>query len=70
MRLRIIALLTAMATFLTTLAGTMFGSRNKNIGDDSLVKPDTWAATDALGRTLPMKGDVRKKNSRKFVGMF
>ena len=67
---KIIALIMAIMTFFSTLSGAVFGSRNKNVGTDSLVKPDTWAATDALGRTLPMKGDVRKKNSRKFVGMF
>ena len=37
---------------------------------DSINPANTWAATDGLGRTLPLKGDVRKKNKRKFVGLF
>ena len=31
---------------------------------------DTWAATDALGRDLPMGGDVRPPQDDKFVGIF
>ena len=31
---------------------------------------DTWAATDALGRVLPMSGEVRERRDDKFVGMF
>jgi len=31
---------------------------------------DTWAATDALGRTLPMGGEVRAPQPGKVVGMF
>lgn len=32
--------------------------------------PDTWAATDALGRVVPVAGDVRPPRSDRFVGMF
>lgn len=31
---------------------------------------DTWAATDALGRDLPMGGEVRPPQDDKFVGIF
>lgn len=31
---------------------------------------DTWAATDALGRVLPMGGEVRPPQEDKFVGIF
>ena len=31
---------------------------------------DTWAATDALGRSLPMGGEVRPPQDDKFVGIF
>ena len=31
---------------------------------------DTWAATDALGRDLPMGGEVRPPQSDRFVGIF
>ena len=70
MRSRLIAFLTSLSVLLSSVTGLLFGSRNRNLPIDSPVKPDTWAATDGLGRTLPMKGDVRKKNKRKFVGLF
>ncbi|BCM94434.1 hypothetical protein IAD21_06341 [Abditibacteriota bacterium] len=31
---------------------------------------DTWAATDALGRTLPLGGEIRAPQEDKFVGIF
>ena len=70
MRSRLIAFLTSLSVLFSSVTGLLFGSRNRNLPTDSPVKPDTWAATDGLGRTLPMKGDVRKKNKRKFVGLF
>ena len=35
-----------------------------------ILTPDTWAATDALGRTLPMAGTAPTLRSGKFVGVF
>ncbi len=43
---------------------------NKNVQHEQKVLPDTWAAVDGLGRTLPVAGEVDKKNDKKFVGMF
>ncbi len=34
------------------------------------IYADTWAATDALGRTLPMGGEVRPPQDDKIVGIF
>lgn len=34
------------------------------------IKPTTWAATDGLGRTLSLYGDVSEKREDRFVGMF
>jgi len=34
------------------------------------IAPDTWAATDALGRTLPSAANAPSPRSGKYVGMF
>ena len=67
---KIIAWFMSVITFFTSLAPGFFGSSNRNVAVNADVKPETWAAVDGLGRTLPMAGEVRKKNDRKFVGMF
>lgn len=66
-----------MAFFMALIAaftGTMpciFGNnKNKNIQPDSLIRPETWAAADGLGRTLPAKNEIKAKDESKFVGMF
>ncbi len=59
-----------VAAFFMSLFAFFFGSPNRNQPAESNIRPDTWAAVDGLGRTLPMAGEVREKNNRKFVGMF
>ena len=34
------------------------------------LEPDTWVATDGLGRTLPTAGMVHAVRKDKFVGIF
>ena len=34
------------------------------------LAPDTWVATDALGRTLPTAADARPRRSDRYVGVF
>ncbi|MBQ6419926.1 MAG: hypothetical protein IJK02_02520 [Clostridia bacterium] len=67
---RLVSCFMSAVTFLASLAPCIFGSPNRNPPFRTDVRPDTWAAVDGLGRTLPMAGEVRKKNCRKFVGMF
>ncbi len=67
---KILALLSAVGVFLSTIFCFVCGGRNKNIPPQADILPDTWAATDGLGRTLPMAGEVRQKDEHKFVGMF
>jgi len=44
---------------------------NTNEYDQSaLVKPETWALTDGLGRAAPLKGEVKERDDSKFVGLF
>ena len=62
--------ITAITAFFTALFPAVFGSPNRQTPAATDIQPDTWAAVDGLGRTLPMAGDVREKNDRKFVGMF
>ena len=67
---RLISWLTAAASAFTALMPWFFGSPNRNAASVSKVQPETWAAVDGLGRTLPAAGEVRRRNDRKFVGMF
>ena len=60
----------SLLTAFTSLAPWFFGSPNRRVDAPADIRPDTWAAVDGLGRTLPLKGEVREKNDRKFVGMF
>ena len=55
---------------LLTVWGALVGGTNQNIQAKSDVLPDTWTATDGLGRTLPANGEVRAKDGKKFVGLF
>lgn len=68
---KIISIIVSIMTAITSLLPGIFGN-NKNINKsvDSLIKPDTWAAVDGLGRTLPCIGEVKEKDESKFVGMF
>lgn len=53
--------------------GGLFTGKIFNVnkrGEDSPIKPETWALTDGLGRTAPQRGEVREKNRKKFVGLF
>ncbi len=67
---RIFAFMMSIFTALAAMFPTVFGSPNRNVPEESNIRPETWAAVDGLGRTLPVKGEVRAKNDRKFVGMF
>ena len=67
---RIFAFMMSLFTALAAMFPTVFGSPNRNAPEKSDIRPDTWAAVDGLGRSLPVKGEVREKNDRKFVGMF
>lgn len=65
------AVLTAILVFFSITSPMLIGNhKNVNEDYDSLVRPDTWALTDGLGRSAPMKGEVKAKDSEKFVGMF
>ena len=70
MTAKIIAFFLSLTTLFSSLWGSCFGGMNKNKQQKTNIMPDTWAAVDGLGRTLPMAGEVRKKNEKKFVGMF
>lgn len=68
---KIIAFLMTAITIITNSCPLLFGNNNnKNIEIDSLIMPETWAAVDGLGRTLPCADDVKEKDNTKFVGMF
>ncbi|MCR5150912.1 MAG: hypothetical protein K6B52_06775 [Clostridiales bacterium] len=67
---RIIAFFLSFTTLFSALWGLCFGGMNENIQKESNIMPDTWAAVDGLGRTLPLAGEVKEKDKTKFVGMF
>ena len=67
---RVFSFFMSLVTAFAALFPALFGSPNRNAPEKSDIRPDTWAAVDGLGRTLPVKGEVREKNDRKFVGMF
>lgn len=49
------------------------GEDLKNVSDfnnEFMAKPDTWACTDGLGRSLPLWEDAGKKREGKYVGLF
>ena len=69
--------LTIAATVSLLAAAAVIGGilmcQSKNINNrwkDLRVQPETWALIDGLGRTAPMKGDVKKEDKEKFVGLF
>jgi len=66
----ITAFFMSVILFFSPLAGLFTGGRNVNEQSEKTILPDTWAAVDGLGRTLPAAGEVRAKNDKKFVGMF
>ncbi len=50
---------------------TLFGPLSQSQEEERfLAAPDTWAATDGLGRTLPTNADTGGVRENKFVGMF
>ena len=67
---KINAFIMSLLALFTSFFPALFGGSNKNDMTVNTVKPDTWAAVDGLGRTLPVKGEVHKKDENKFVGMF
>ncbi len=71
---KIISAITALFTCLSLIPSSvktlLVGTENINTNTYGEVKPDTWAAVDGLGRTLPMYADVGATDNEKFVGMF
>ena len=68
---KIIAFFLAILAALGINTPLLFGNHgNINPGTDSLIRPETWAAVDGLGRTLPTAAEAGEKNEKKFVGMF
>ncbi len=64
------AILAFFMSLFSACPGIVGNNNNFNESYDGLVKPETWAMTDGLGRTLPMKAEVGEKDNTKFVGMF
>lgn len=62
-----IALLLALPA---TLNIYFFGTDNINADTYGQVRPDTWAAVDGLGRSLPTFTQVGETDNEKFVGLF
>lgn len=67
---KITAFFLSVTMFFSGILPGIFGGKNVNEDVSSLIKPDTWAMTDGLGRTLSLKGDVKEKDNSKFVGLF
>ena len=67
---RIKAFFMSLIMLITAAFPSIFGGTNKNVQEESLIRPETWAAVDGLGRTLPCAGEVRDKNDQKFAAMF
>lgn len=55
---------------LAALGGALLFMPNSKADEYRDLYADTWAATDALGRTLPMGGEVRPPQDDKFIGIF
>jgi hypothetical protein len=64
--------MTLRAPQLTTLAFALLliGGLTTMSGADRDLLSDTWAATDALGRTLPAAPECRAPRADRFVGIF
>jgi hypothetical protein len=61
---RILFTLSTCATLALTLPQTGYADEPRDI------RSDTWVATDALGRSLPVAEDVGPPRAKKFVGVF
>jgi hypothetical protein len=48
----------------------LVGARSGYAGEAQDVRSDTWVATDALGRSLPVAEEVGPPRANKFVGVF
>ena len=50
----------------------IFGNGSDHVNENTYgeVNPDTWTATDGLGRTLPTAVETGEKKQDKFVGLF
>ncbi len=67
---KIKAFFMSVIMMITAAFPSLFGGSNINLKNDSLILPETWAAVDGLGRTLPSACEVRERNDKKFVAMF
>ena len=68
---RIIASIVAfILSLFSAFPGIVGNNNNFNESFDGLVKPETWAMTDGLGRNLPLESEAGEKDNTKFVGMF
>jgi hypothetical protein len=59
-----------MIAIALALSLTSSAAGTKAAEDARDIRSDTWAATDALGRTLPSLPEVGPPRSGKFVGIF
>ena len=67
---RIKAFFMSVVLMITSAFPCLFGGTNTNPAADTQIMPETWAAVDGLGRTLPCAGEVREADDSKFVAMF
>lgn len=68
---KILAFFLSILAMLGVDSPAIFGNHaNVNTPAESLIRPETWAAVDGLGRTLPAADEVGAKDEEKFVGMF
>ena len=53
---RIKAFFMSLIMLITAAFPSIFGGTNKNVQEESLIRPETWAAVDGLGRTRILNG--------------
>lgn len=66
----IMSVLTAICMLPSIINVWFYGTNNINENTNGKVQPDTWAAVDGLGRTLPTYAEVGETDNEKFVGLF
>lgn len=67
---RIVSFFSALIMALTSFLPLCKAPKNIQPENESLILPETWAAVDSLGRTLPAQEQTGEKDNTKFVGMF
>ena len=67
----ILSFFTAILLMMNINIPLLVGNRaNVNTAPESEIQPETWALTDGLGRQAPLYGEVKDKDTSKFVGLF